>query len=255
MPTKTKPAPPAQTTDLARIKEATAKEIAPVLASASQVLTIDPAIALSPDNFRKADEQLSKVLIAREWIEVRFDPILKPLAEAKRNNEIARKATMALVNELDAPLKVIETGIRDWMRKFKLEEMRIEAARQEKADEESASLQQEANAKREKEEAARTAPMRERLRLQREELERKALEVQAPAPEPVKALNSGTRTVTKWHVTDLNLLLLEALEGRVPVEMGVTDRDDVIITLKHSQRAGGACPGVESYLDIQIVRR
>lgn len=170
----------------------------PILAAKEEGLALLPplqaAIAtlavVDEDSYLVADAMLGKIQQARKRWSARIGKIIDPLWEALKSGR-------ELKNEVDKPLEALELGVKDAMRTFKLaEQKRIQAALDEEA-----RLRDLAEQKERLEAAAKTQPMKDRLRQAREDLEAKAEEA-VEKQSPVLAISSSTRTVRKWRFRD-----------------------------------------------------
>lgn len=215
----------------------------PILARTTQLQVTNAA------SYAVADGLLARLREARKTIEIKLSSILDPINEA-------RKAALELKHSLDDPLETAETSLRAQMKTYKLSEHRQALEAERKAREESARLSREAEEKRQKELAAKSAPMRARLANQRIELEQKAAEVASvPIPTPVKVANSSTRTVKCWRVTDFSALVKAAADpaSQVPEDALALNTVAINAYFRDHQEEVGKWPGVELYDDIRIV--
>lgn len=197
------------------------------------------------DSYLVADAMLGKIQQARKRWSARIGKIIDPLWEALKSGR-------ELKNEIDKPLETLETQVKHSMRTFKLEEARrIQAAK-----DETDRLLAEAAQKERLESAAKTQPMKERLKARRLELEAQA-ETVAEQQAPVLAQSSSSRTVKKWRVIDAKVFALAFAHGKVPGD--VLSVDQVAVN-RYFKREGGAeavaeWPGVEVYDDVIIAGR
>lgn len=230
----TKPLPPA----LIKTKVEGIKLISP-LATEVEGLSI-----VTADDLQGADEILAGIQAARKTWKAKMEKILAPLRSAKSEAD-------ALNREVDRPLEQLEAQVKSKIRDYRLEESRqiAEARRVQEAAE--ARLAQQIEETAQKEQAARTKQMRERLTNKRQALENQAEEVEA-AREVVQTAHSTARAVRKWRVVNKRMAIqgLMAIDGRESfIELNTVAINKV--PLEEIEE----WPGFEVYNDIVIAGR
>ncbi len=202
-------------------------------------------VITTEDDYLVADAMLGRIQAARKRWTARIGLIIDPLWEALKSGR-------ELKNEVDKPLETLEGQVKAAMKSFKLEEQRqIQAAR----DEED-RLRREADQKDIAVTQAKTAPMKARLELARQQLEDKADDASAKQI-PVAANASATRASKKWRVVDQAAFIKGLASGKIPA-MAITI-NTVGINQIFKQQGGhdivAAYPGIEVFDDIDIVGR
>jgi hypothetical protein len=214
------------------------------LAQAVQELTVT-----NDEEYQAADALLGSVRGARRQWASMFKPVHEPLKLAKANAD-------KLNRDIDGPMETMETAIKRVMADYSLEKERRIAEQKRLADEEAERLRKKLEEATNKELAAKTAPMRERLRVARETLETQVVEQAEETEEtlerPVEAEHSRTRKVRKWRLVDLeayakvtrNYVILDTAAVTRDLRSGLITLDDI-----------AGWPGFEVYEDVVIASR
>jgi hypothetical protein len=71
----------------------------------------------------------------------------------------------------------------------------------------------------------------------------------------IQAASSSSRTIKKWRVTDLELVLESVRLGLAPIEILMVNVMEVARLFKADPAAIDEIPGMETYDDIQIAGR
>lgn len=204
-------------------------------------------------SYQYADELLERIRQPRKlwkgiWTRIQ-EKTIKPI-------RAGLDELYALDRDVDRPLEALETSVKAKMRDFKLEEQRQLQAEQAARDREQQRLLNEARKKEEAEQNARTAAMREKLRLQREALEAQAAEVEEQAaPEPVTAVHSAPRTKRAWRLKSIEDFCVGVAEGSIPAECIALVTPIINRYYKDNPEAVESWPGLEGFDDIQIAGR
>lgn len=215
----------------------------PILHKAATITILNPA------GYQNADALLDQIVGERKAIEADVAEVLDPL-------NLARTAALNLRRKLDMPWENAERTLRTAMSQYKLEETRQERAAKEAQDAEAQRLQREIEAKESQALKARTAPMRERLTVAKQQLEERQVEVLSqPMPEMTTAAHSTTRMVTKWRLVDIDALMAAVESGHVPKAVRTVDTSIVDQYVRAYPDAVAQWAGIEVYQDMQIVRR
>lgn len=232
-----RPIPPT----LIKTKAEGAKLINPLKEQADE-LTVETA-----EDYTIADELLGRIRSARKVWEGKMETVLAPLRTAKT-------AADTLKREVDRPLMMLETDIKDKMLAFKREEQRLlDKARQE-ADAATQKLTRKIEETATRETNARTQQMRDRLTIQRETLEEELGEVMAETPVEVKGTSSQVRKVKKWRAPDVLAIAKAIAAGTVPAD--VLQLNAVRVNAQMTQDASVvAAWGFEVYEDLLIAGR
>ncbi len=208
-------------------------------------------------DYLTADELLGRVRSGRrKWL-LEMAPIIDPAKETVAAAKKTLKGAEALFDKFDAPMSAMETGIKQEMREYKLEEQRQIQAAAEERDRAAMKLRQEAAQKALLEAKAKTNPMRERLAQARQALEQQATETEEQeAPAVIKGASSTSRKVKKWRITDFQTFVTAAGNGKVvPISMVIVNDFEMNALLRHDPATLASFPGVEVYDDVVIAGR
>lgn len=225
----------------------------PELKDAVQALEV-----ATPEDYAEADGLLHMVQTARRDWRTRFyggvvggktyEPIIPPLSTAL-------EALYAMVRDVDKPLEAYEKTIKAKQTEYKQEEARQQRELEEAQAQEQARIQAELDRVAEQEAAAKTQSVRTRLAQRREALVAEAEQVEREVLEPVTAAHSSTRTVPKWRVADMKLVLAGVRAGSIPPEVVTVADAQVDSVFKEHPDVVASWPGFELYNDILIVGR
>ncbi len=219
---------------------------ADALKISSVAAEVDAIEVVDEESYQLVDTYLARVRLAKKKGEDRIDPIIKPIYAGLQS-------LYKLKTELLAPLLDAEASGKAKMKDFKLLEMRKAREDQERREAEQRRLEADARKKQEAEDNAKTEAMRKRLAAQREKLEEQAAAIQqTPAPPPVRAASSTTRTVKKLRIVNEDLFW--ACVARENVLRGYVTVDLVGLN-KYAAGFDPAEYGLEQYDDVQIVGR
>ena len=216
--------------------------VSPLKEAASE-LTVD-----DEDEYTHADALLARVQSAiREWDD-KMETVLAPLRQAKQ-------AADTIKREVTKPLTELEVSIKDLMTDFKRKEAVRIANENRRIETKVEKLTDEILDVATRETTARTQQLRDRLAKKREELETKAGDVAAEAPQAVVAAHSKTRTVKKWRIVDKG----KAIKALNPGYSHLITFDTVAINKLTTQPEGwdvvAGWDGFEVYDDVVIVGR
>lgn len=246
-----KPGPPPTAVAVQELKKEIEPLANPILVRIKSLTVTDAA------SYALFDSYLAKIRHARAIVKEKFegkDANGNPTGILSLINA-TRNAILKMRSELDDPLEEGEEYIRGSMKQFKLNEAREEAEKKRKAELEAQLLRRQAEEKERLAQAAKSKPMQQRLMAQSQELEQKADRVEAaPAVAPVQVRNSGTRTVQKWRVTDIEAFARFVLDGAAPLDC-LTVNKETMDQYKKGRPDFKDWPGVELFDDIQIVGR
>lgn len=249
------PSPP--TAELASTKKEIMLMLPPLRAEA-HVLMVK-----TEGDYQKADGLLTRILTSKRWwlngsTEPNskwrgIDAIIKPFREGL-------DGLYELKNEGLKPLEEMESAVKVKMRAFKVAEGQRLAEEKRQQQVAAAKIQREIHEKQERENAAKTVKMRERLISERMELESKQKEVQKTTLAPVKAARSSARTVKKPVIVDFavfaaGILALSQGEGGVPLDLITADLTRLARLYKDDPALVAQLPGVEIQDDVVIAGR
>lgn len=201
------------------------------------------------EDYAVADGMLNRLIVAqREWVD-RVDKVLRPL-------NAARKEMLDLRAELSKPLESAESAIRQSMGTFRRmeqeENRRLERERLLAED----KVRQEAERKRQLASQTAAPIARARLEAAAEKLDQKADIIEStPLPEPVRVVNSGTRTILKWRVKDSMEVVKAVMDGNLSTDVLSIDEKYVNQKLRENPNLVRSWPGFEVYEDVVIVAR
>lgn len=203
-------------------------------------------------SYLQADALLGRIRSARSQWKLELKPIRDPAEETLKQAKLTVKGVDTLDTKVDGPLAHMETVVKTAMRQYKLKEaedrQRVELA----AENQKRLLLQQAEEKRRKAVTAATPQMRGRLAAAAAEAETKAEQVQAPAA-AVKGMASTARTVKKWRVKDLRILI------NTLTKMGVLDEALIVnrtwIDKHYNIEDLEQWQGIEVYSDVIIAGR
>lgn len=211
--------------------------------------SIRGVVIKSEEDYTKADLFLRRISDARKKVQTRMGKILDPINEALQE-------ARSLKNEMDIPLKELDSSVRHSMQLYRLEEAK-EVERQRREREQQDQKRQAAiEEAREKELKAKTAAMTKRLMEKRQSLEVQAAVAEAkPAPAPVVAARSTQAFIKKARVKDLNKLLAGIVNGNIPAEIVTIDEGALNTWARNNTEYVKGWPGVEVYDDVIIKLR
>lgn len=239
-------------TTLIKVRKEGMEAIHPLQAAVSS-LTI-----ANEDDYKRADELLSRIQMARRWWSSKISPIIDPLKQALKSAKEALKGAEALEDEYGAPLLEYFNATKEKMKQYKLKERHrlylaevakeAEVARLKKLDEEKAAKLQ----------AATTKGIQSRVMSQRAELQQQIADVEAKvqAP-PIKAVGSIARSHKSVKVVDLAAFLNYVVNGEdvLPTELIEINQRALNECYKAAPDAVAKWPGVEVVDDIIIAGR
>jgi len=214
----------------------------PTLASAVEALTVT-----TPAEYQEADGLLGMVQEARRSWAAKFEPVIRPIRQGL-------DALYALVREPDQVLAGYEAAIKGKQKKYKLEEARQARELADQQAAEQARIQAELDRVAQKAETA-TGSTKTRLQARREALEAESEQVAAEEVIPVRAAHSTTRTVKKWRVTDIKIVVAGVKAKVIPPEVLTIDTRAVEEVFKSDSETVASWPGFELFDDITIVGR
>ena len=203
------------------------------------------------EEYAEADALLHRIQSSIRLWDDKMEAILAPLREAK-------SAADALKRDVRRPLVEFEDEVKALMRAYKLQEAKqIEEAREKQAEKQT-EVQAKLEETAERELAARTRQLRERLAARRQQLEQEAQTLEREVIAPTVAEHSTTRKVPKWrYVGTLKQLCKDVVAGKVPE--GVVLMDYSTINRIHLDKEGrermASWPNFELYEDIVIAGR
>jgi hypothetical protein len=219
---------------------------------------VDGLQVVDAESYEEADQILNKVQTARKkWNAEMYgaDGKSGPIPSIRTGLD----ALYALNRKIDKPLELLEASIKSKMQAFKLEEARQLRAAQDAREAETrrlAALEQEALRKA----AEAPTPQLAGRFVKQAEHAAIALEVaqEQPAPQPVQAFNSATRTVKKWRLANPLAFAKAVADGTYDTGYVGVSEDAVRLfneMLRTDPEGLGAYPGIEVYEDIRIVGR
>jgi hypothetical protein len=212
---------------------------------------IEALLVRDDKSLAQASMLLTTVAEIRKEIASRFDSILRPM-------NAAVSAARAFKTDLDSGPAKAEMLIREKMTAYRIEEQKRLQEAEEKRRQELEAQRRALELAKQREEAAKTPQMRDRLavkRLQVEaEVEAAAL---APPPEPVRVMGSVIRKKMKVRISDRAKFISALAYGTIPLDS--LPWEAVEAQLNRDFNAAppvvGTYPGVEVYEDIGIMRR
>lgn len=218
------------------------------LQTEAQSLVVDDA-----ESYLAADQILGRIQTARKTWAARMERIIRPIRQGL--DEI-----YGLNRDVDKPLEAIEKAVKNQMTVYKLEEQRQLRELEQARIEEVNRLQRQINEQAEKETAARTAQMRQKLAAARQQAEDRLERVQTEeTTAPIMGVSSSTRSVKKWRVTDfgamVKALAFQTADPALATEMLMVNTMGINKVFKESPDKVAAIPGLEVYDDVQIVGR
>lgn len=212
-------------------------------------LAVNSLEVTDQESYLEADSLLARVRVVRKQWGTRMEGIIRPIRQGL--DEV-----YGLNRDVDRPLEALEKSIKQVMGDFKLGEQRVLQAAQEAQRIESERLRREAEEKAWKATEAATPKLRERLQQQAAILEQKAVDVEAAEqPQAVVGLNSSSRKVKKWRVTDIKAFAKGVVDGYIPENCLLVNHSTTDVEFKNDPEGFECWPGVETFDDVQIVGR
>ena len=202
------------------------------------------------EDYEAADELLTRVRQAVAKWENKINPVIEPQRKAL-------DAAYKLKNEFLHPLQAMEKAIKGEMATYKrlqLERVReAEAARQQEID----RLQREADIRAQQFKVAKTSPMKERLRQQREALAEQIAEKEQESvtATPIKVAGSQVRQKKKAEVHDIKAFMLAVVAGKIPLDLIEVNTSQLRLQFTAQPAIVSQWPGVKIVDDIVIAGR
>lgn len=224
------------------------QETTTALSAAVATLTIT-----DDDDYQAADQLLGRIRDARKmwgnvWTRIQ-EKTIKPI-------RAGLEELYSLNRDVDTPAERLEERVKTAMRVYKLDEQKRIADAQRARDAEEQRLLRLAEQKAEAETTAKTAAMRERLRLAREALEQQSIDVALQeTPAPVVGTRSGTRTKRAWRLKSIEDFCVGVAEGTIPVDCITLVNVAINRYYKDNPELVESWPGMEGFDDIQIAGR
>lgn len=201
------------------------------------------------EDYLAADGVLHRIRVARKTWGDRMEKIIRPIRTGL--DEVYK-----LNRDVDRPMEVLESRVKDAMKMFKLAEQRALQAAEDARRAEEDRLRREAEEKRQAAEHATTAQMRDKLTAQAQRAEAQSeTAAQEELPEAVHGMSSTTRPLKKVRVTDLTAFLQGIIDGYIPDDYVAIIQSKLNTALREDPEGMKAWPGVEVYDDVQIVGR
>ena len=200
-------------------------------------LARDLIVETEPD-YHTADEILHKIKVAQKRLDQPFEDVIRPVRQGL-------DGVYAIRREVENPLLDLEQTVKEKMRAFKL----AEAERIKKEERIRLAVQR----------AAEEAERKRVAALPKPERPAEPVEVvvihSAPVRAPVRAASSSSRTIKKWRVTDLELVLEAVRLEIAPVDILQINAVRVAEMFKANPAVIDEIPGMETYDDVVISGR
>ena len=216
-------------------------------------LARDLIVETEPD-YHTADEILHKIKVAQKRLDQPFEDVIRPVRQGL-------DGVYAIRREVENPLLDLEKTVKEKMRAFKLaEQARIQKEERERArllqiEQARVAEEQRIEQTRRLVEAAKANDFQKAQEILAEEEPEVAVIFAAPIQAPVRAASSSSRTIKKWRVTDLDLVLESVRLGIAPIDILMINVTEVARMFKLDPAEIDAIPGMEVYDDIQIAGR
>lgn len=235
-----------QDSNVELIKTEALKESQPLVTQAKSLQITDEV------SYQKADTIRSKLKAAKKaWTE-RLKVIIRPAYETLEGlYELQRE----VVNPIDASDTIITGKMKEYKRLDEAEGIAKAIREREEAER---KLEEEKAEQQRKIDAAKNKAVANLAQKKLEKIEEKIEEVKQKVYVPIKAQNSGTRTVMKWRVKDFKRFLKAVAEGYVPedvIQINEPSFNEYFRADDHTKTAIRTWPGIEIYEDIQIVSK
>lgn len=233
-----------------------------ILQARTQALTVtqeildlarDLIVQTEPE-YHAADEILHKIKVAQKRLDQPFEDVIRPVRQGL-------DGVYAIRREVENPLLDLEKTVKEKMRGFKLAEAerirKEEAARSRLLRIEQARVAEEQRAEQNRRiaEAAKANDFQKAQEILAEEEPEVAIIFATPAPRPVQAASSSSRTIKRWRVTDLELVLEAVRLEIAPVDILQINATKVAEMFKVDPENVDSIPGLECYDDVVISGR
>lgn len=176
------------------------------LGQAGRILS---ATIKTAEDYTKADAMLGELRQARLAWSAKLEPIRSPIDRAMDELKKSLVGIKDLDKDVDGPLTDMENALKEGMRLFKMEEVRLLAAKKEEDEREARRLRDEEAALARKSEAAKTPQLKARLDAARAQTAAQASQVERESQEtvPIRGTSSSARTQKKIRIADVPTFL------------------------------------------------
>lgn len=199
------------------------------------------------EDFAFADAQLGRVRQFRKQWGERMERIIRPIRQGL--DEL-----YGLNREIDKPAEKLELVLKKQMGDYKLAEQRQIEAEQRERDEVARKLREASEEAERKAKAASTPQIRARFEHKAMDLAVEAAQVETAESDTVAAvsMNSSSRKVSKWRVTDMDAFVKGIVDGYIPVACVVVNKTETDIEFKIDREAFELWPGVQVYEEMEV---
>ena len=220
-----------------------------------EILDLAKDLAVETESqYHSADDILHKIKVAQKRLDQPFEDVIRPVRQGL-------DGVYAIRREVENPLLDLEKTVKEKMRAFKLAEAErirkeeAERARLLRIEQSRVAEEQLAEQARRIVEAAKANDFQKALEILEEEKPEVAVIFAAPVQAPVRAASSSSRTIKRWRVTDLDLVIEATRLDMAPTNILQINATKVQEMFKLNPASIDEIPGMETYDDIQIAGR